>query len=272
PAQNIASRALDAAWDAGATVRVADGHYVVSNLGSGERNRIVADYALRASLGAARGTVLPRARVGLYRPWSPSMDEGWTRWLFEQYAFSFSSLRSSDVHAGDLRSRYDVIILASDRTSSLMNGFAKGSVPARYEGGLGEEGIRSLDAFVRAGGTLVCMSASSDLCIDELHLPVENVVRGFGYAEAVSGLPRNYWIGDPPVEGVGPRQVGVEYAGKLVNYDVARYQQCVSNLYHVGALQSVLGSIDRQVIVEIGGGMGALPIAWLQSWRKKRLT
>ena len=178
PAQNNTFRALNAAWDAGATVRFADGHYVVSDLGSGERNRIVADYALRASLGAARGTVLPRARVGLYRPWSPSMDEGWTRWLFEQYAFSFSSVRSSDVHAGNLRSRYDVIILASDRTSSLMNGFAKGSVPARYAGGLGEEGIRSLDAFVRAGGTLVCMSASSDLCIDELHLPVENVVRG----------------------------------------------------------------------------------------------
>ena len=59
-----------------------------------------------------------------------------------------------------------------------MNGFAKGSVPPRYEGGLGAEGIRALDDFVRAGGTLVCMSSSSDLCIDELHLPVENVVGG----------------------------------------------------------------------------------------------
>ena len=95
------------------------------------------------------------------------MDEGWTRWLLEQYAFSFTNIRSADVHAEELRSRYDVVVLPSERVGSLLSGYAKGTVPSRYEGGLGEEGIRSLDAFVRAGGTLVCMGASSDLCIDE---------------------------------------------------------------------------------------------------------
>ena len=62
----------------------------------------------------------------------------------------------------------------------IMNGFAKGSAPPQYVGGLGDEGIRALDDFVQAGGTLVCMSSSADLCIDELHLPVSNVVRGLG--------------------------------------------------------------------------------------------
>ena len=46
-----------------------------------------------------------------------------------------------------------------------------------------EEVVRALDAFVRAGGTLVCLSAASDLCIDELHLPVSNVVSGLGRGE-----------------------------------------------------------------------------------------
>ena len=100
--------------------------------------------------------------------------------MLEQYAFTYTNLRDADVHAGNLRDRYDVIVLPSERAGGLMDGFAKGSVPPQYEGGLGAEGVRELDEFVRAGGTLVCMSTSSDLCIDQLHLPVENVVGGLG--------------------------------------------------------------------------------------------
>ncbi len=180
PAQNNTFRALNDAWDSGASVRFADGTYRVSGLSGGDRDRIVRDYALQATAGGSDGAPVARPRLGLYRPWSPSMDEGWTRWLLEQYGYAFSNLRDADVHAGDLRDRYDVIVLPSERPAGLLNGFAKGSVPSRYEGGLDGEGIRALDAFLRAGGTLVCMSSSADLCIDELHLPVENVVRGLG--------------------------------------------------------------------------------------------
>jgi len=123
PAQNNTFRALNAAWDGGATVRYAGGRFAISGLGGGIRDRMVADYALQASMGSGAGTVLPRSRVGLYRPWSPSMDEGWTRWLFEQFAFSFLNVRNAEIHAGDLRSRYDVIVLPSERAGSLKDGF-----------------------------------------------------------------------------------------------------------------------------------------------------
>jgi len=186
PAQNNTFRALNDAWDLGATVRFGSGVYRVTDVSSANRDRMVEEYALQATGGPADGTVLSRPRLGMYRPWSPSMDEGWTRWLFEQYGYAFTNLRDSDVHAGQLHARYDVIVLPSERPGGLMNGFAKGSVPPRYEGGLGAEGIRALDDFVRAGGTLVCMSSASDLCIDELHLPVENVVGGLGRDEFFS--------------------------------------------------------------------------------------
>jgi len=84
------------------------------------------------------------------------------------------------MRAGGLDDRYDVVVLPADRPSSLRNGYAKGVAPDRYTGGLGDEGVRALDAFVRGGGTLVCLSQASDLCIDELHLPVVDVVRGLG--------------------------------------------------------------------------------------------
>ncbi|MCA9739431.1 MAG: hypothetical protein KC645_17530, partial [Gemmatimonadetes bacterium] len=182
PAQNNAFRALNDAWDAGATVRVADGRYVVTGLDGDAGQRMVRDYALRAVRGAAAGEILPRARLGVYRPWAASMDEGWTRWLLERFRFRFQNVWDADMRAGDLRDRYDVILLPSERPASLRNGHAPGSVPPRYAGGLGDQGIRALDAFVRAGGTLVCLSASADLCIDALHLPVDNVV---------AGVPRN---------------------------------------------------------------------------------
>ncbi|MDA0328089.1 MAG: M14 family metallopeptidase [Gemmatimonadetes bacterium] len=186
PAQNNSFRALNAAWDAGANVRFGNGTYSVTGLSGAARDGMVSDFALRATLGSPQGAALPRARLGLYRPWSPSMDEGWTRWLFDEYAFAYTNVRDADMHAGDLRERYDVIVLPSERAGSLMEGFARGSVPPQYEGGLGAEGVRNLDAFVRAGGTLVCMSAASDLCIDELHLPVQNVVSGLGRGDFFS--------------------------------------------------------------------------------------
>ncbi|MDP2956952.1 MAG: M14 family metallopeptidase [Longimicrobiales bacterium] len=179
PAQNNSFKALNAAWDAGATVRFAaedGGRYVVTGLSDGTTRRLVDDLALRATRGPASGTVLPRPRVGLYRPWTASMDEGWSRWLLERYGFAFASLYDADVRAGELRDRYDVVVLPAERAGSLKDGFAKGTVPDRYVGGLGEVGTRALETFVRGGGTLVCMNQASELCIRELHLPVVNVV------------------------------------------------------------------------------------------------
>ena len=179
PAQNNSFKALNAAWDAGASVRFAaedGGRYVVTGLSDATTRRLVDDLALRATRGPTTGTPLARPRIALYRPWTASMDEGWSRWLLERYGFAFTGLYDAGVRAGELHDRYDVVVLPAERTGSLKDGFAKGTVPDRYVGGLGEEGVRALDAFVRRGGTLVCMNQASELCIHELRLPVVNVV------------------------------------------------------------------------------------------------
>ncbi len=48
-----------------------------------------------------------------------------------------------------------MIIVADMGSGQIVNGFTRGSVPPRYEGGIGARGVRELDAFVRGGGTLV---------------------------------------------------------------------------------------------------------------------
>ena len=185
PAENNSFKALNAAWDAGARVRLSaerGGRYVVTGLSDAAARRLVSDLALQATRGPAAGVELPRPRVGLYRPWTASMDEGWSRWILERYGFAFTSLYDADVRAGELGDRYDVVVLPSERATSLRGGFAKGTVPERYAGGLGEDGVRALEGFVRSGGTLVCMNQASDFCIRELHLPVVN---------AAASLPRD---------------------------------------------------------------------------------
>ena len=182
PAQNNSFKALNRAWDEGARVRIqlgSDGssaRYLVTGLSDSSVRQMVADLALQATRTAVAGTEITRPRLGVYRPWVPSMDEGWTRWLLERYDFQFSNIGNADVRAGRLGDRFDVILIADIRSRTIMNGSPKGSVPPRYAGGIGPEGVRELDAFVRGGGTLVTLNSSSEFAIEELHLPVRNVV------------------------------------------------------------------------------------------------
>jgi len=186
-AQNNTFKAVNAALDAGGQVRFragapgadgeggSSGRYEISGVDSATLDTWVSDLALQATRGSAGGGDLGDPRIGLYRPWGGNMDEGWTRWVLEMYGFEPITVRPADIKAGNLRERFDVLMLADFRANTLIEGRRAGSAPARYTGGIGREGVRILDAFVRQGGTLVCINNSSMFAIDELHLPVENV-------------------------------------------------------------------------------------------------
>jgi hypothetical protein len=178
PAATNGFRLLNRARQAGGTVHYdqANAHYVVAGVAPNQIASWVDELSVSATRTSATGAAPVGARLGLYKPWRASMDEGWTRWLFDQYEFPYATITNADIRGGSLRSRFDVIVLTSDSPGGILNGFAKGSVPPRYEGGIGEEGVRALDAFVREGGTLICLNRSADFAIEQLHLPVQNVV------------------------------------------------------------------------------------------------
>jgi hypothetical protein len=141
-------------------------------------NEWVADLALQAGRGNATGGDIGSPRIGLYRPWGGIMDEGWTRWVMEMYGFELTTVRPSHIKAGNLRERFDVLIFADFGTNTLIEGRRPGSGPGRYTGGIGREGVRIIDTFIREGGTLVTLNGSSNFAIDELHVPVEDVSDG----------------------------------------------------------------------------------------------
>ena len=77
----------------------------------------------KAAVGASATPV--RSRIAVYKPWTASMDEGWIEWLLDQYQFHYSIITNADVQAGDLGARFDVVLIASDRARSIVDGFAK---------------------------------------------------------------------------------------------------------------------------------------------------
>src|ERR1043166_442452 len=118
------------------------------------------------------------ARVGLYKSYVPSMDEGWTRWVLEQEESPYQTLRDHDLRASGLRAKYDTIIIPDQPRAAILNGHRNAAMPDEYTGGLGEQGVKGLREFVEAGGTLVCLNRASDFAIEQFKLPVKDVVDG----------------------------------------------------------------------------------------------
>lgn len=197
PSENNSYRAVSRAWAEGADVRFLhasktamgseSGQWLINGMSTSSQDNLVDEFSLRARRGVTSGLSIRQPRIGLYRPWTANSDEGWTRWVLEMYQIEHTSLYNADVKAGSLNSRYDVIVMADMSRDQIMTGFAKGSVPAKYSGGIDASGAREIDKFVRNGGTLVTINRSSGFAIDELHLPVSNVVADIPRQEYFAG-------------------------------------------------------------------------------------
>ena len=159
------------------------GAIVVAN-GKGVLETVAAisrDLGVRATAATGRAPQdtwpLARVRVGLYKSWVENIDEGWTRWLLEQYEFPFETIADADIRRGGLRSRFDAIVIPDQAAERALNGHPQGTMPSEYTGGIGMDGGESLRQFVRAGGTLVTLDSASELAINLFAAPVRNVTR-----------------------------------------------------------------------------------------------
>ena len=144
------------------------------------QGRLLADAVAGDGVEARRIDRLPRiaippvraARIGLYKSWVANMDEGWTRWLFEQYGFAYTTIADADVRRGGLSDRFDVIVLPDQSPRRIVSGHQPsdrpkegpwGPVPPEYQGGIEETGVEALKMFVQSGGRLLTFDAASDL-------------------------------------------------------------------------------------------------------------
>ena len=111
------------------------------------------------------------------------MDTGWTRWVLEQYGFAFTAVRPEDFKS-PLGEKIDVLVVADDaRIPGAAAGGGRGGRGGRvarpehaYQ--LTAEDFDRFDAWVRGGGTLVCLNSATAFAIQQFKLPVKNVVAG----------------------------------------------------------------------------------------------
>lgn len=123
------------------------------------------------------------SRVAIYKSWEEPSEEGWTRWVFDRYGMKYDTLHDADVRRGRLADRYDVIVFQSQDSSSITDGFEAGTVPPEYTGGLGEQGVAALKAFVEAGGRIVAIEDAWAFAAKLFALPVASAVEGLRNTE-----------------------------------------------------------------------------------------
>ena len=136
---------------------------------------------------------LKSPRIGLYQSWRSNMDEGWTRYVFDDFKIPFSTLHNKDFKASkkekvDLKGRFDVIVFADESPEVIKTGLpTPGSrrysnyldaFPPEYQGGIGNEGIEALRTFVQKGGILVALNHASRLFLKEFGIPASNALEG----------------------------------------------------------------------------------------------
>jgi hypothetical protein len=135
--------------------------------------------------GTALEVKLPR--IALYQSWLPSMDEGWTRWIFDTNGIPYTRVVDADIREGDLNKKFDVLLLPDEMAGAILKGVAgrgegggggQPQPPPEFRGGMGDEGFAKVKSFTEQGGTVVALNNASTVFTEAGAKEVANVLNG----------------------------------------------------------------------------------------------
>lgn len=222
--------------------------------------------ALNAAPKSGTTHAVKKLRIGLRQRYSGgNIDEGWTRWLVEDFKFPYTSLMDKDIKAGSLIDKYDVIVIPDDSTAMItgLAGAAGGrggrggaagrgggggdfggaaNYPPEYRAGIGTEGVAALKEFVNKGGTLVALGGASDFAIETFSLGLRNSLAGLSTKDfwcPGSTLRLDIDNTQPAAYGMPARAFGVFLQGNMA-FDLAN---TANENYHVIARYA-----DREIL------------------------
>ncbi|MDB4916467.1 MAG: hypothetical protein JWM95_4111 [Gemmatimonadetes bacterium] len=130
-------------------------------------------------------------RIAIYSAWTNTQNLGWYRLTFDKFGVPYDLIYKEQVKPGNLRSKYDVILMAEQNLGRVASLAAQAAKPQPYQksekykflgmygetadmsGGLGQDGVDAIGAFLDGGGTLIAVG-------DAARLPIE-----FGFAGSV---------------------------------------------------------------------------------------
>jgi hypothetical protein len=238
PEYNAAFAAVNRLWERGARVRRAahpislrdgelelpPGAFVMESVARDEVDRVARELGIvvNAVLRVPNEALveLPKPRIAIFQPWQSNMDEGWTRWVLEDFGFEYTVLHPQDFraaaaaagvgpggdfeispefrdqwppHVGDrapdrvsvepLTDRFDVILFTHQAGSSILDGSNSTTTPEVYRMGLGEAGLAALEDFVKKGGRVVALGSATGLFTENWPIPVKDASTGLSSDE-----------------------------------------------------------------------------------------
>ena len=122
-------------------------------------------------------------RIGLYASYVPCIEEGWTRFLFDEYGFKYVSLADRDIREGGLSSRFDCIIIPHQEVRQIHRGLNRTHHSPHFSGGLGDVGVDRLRDFAERGGTIIGWDNSASFLVRYLELPVVNPLAKLSHSQ-----------------------------------------------------------------------------------------
>ncbi len=186
-------------------------------------------------------------RVALYRRYAGgNMDEGWTRFLFDQWEFPYSRVDADEIKKGGLAGKYDAVLIADDTVRAIVGGsgseaaatpFAPAGLPPEYAKTLGTAGVDALKEFVRGGGSLILLDNSTALATERFGVPVRNPIAGVSDKEffAPGSSLRVHVDPTQPLAYGMPRETTVVFFESVafdINNSIANDQISVVARYH----------------------------------------
>ncbi|MBW4889989.1 peptidase [Mucilaginibacter sp. HMF5004] len=161
--------------------------------------KVAADFGVTVNTATERPANLLKlspARIALWDNYGGSMQSGWVRWLMEQYHFPYKIVYPQEFDAGDLKSKFDVIVFVGGAIPAVatagrrggagaggggggFGGFGQQDVPEQFKAWTGritpDKTIPQLKTFLEAGGSIVTIGSSANLAY-QLKLPVHNAL------------------------------------------------------------------------------------------------
>jgi len=162
-----------------------NGDFYVSSAGKSILEK--ANVKLKSANQPKEKVKVAAARIALWDNYGGSMASGWMRFIMEQYHYNASVVYPQDIDAGDLKSKYDVIIFVGGAIPAVQNsgfntrnfGPKAEEIPEEYRNRLGkitgDKSIPQLKKFVEAGGKIVTIGSSTNLAY-HFNLPVRNAM------------------------------------------------------------------------------------------------